>query len=203
MIQIEIINEELCAACRDCCCKVYLNTLKSSYFVDKKEGNFFENAYEQYGAYPLRNPEFETGDYCEFHDSSIGCIIERERRPLGCRTHACDNLFQNFLEIRKIYFQEKQKPMIPIGFQIDKDRVIPNYEDIDLHDFEKMVKDRTGICLSCEELTTKGERFACKKCGCGLMSRAFRVYPLDEEGKAIAQLMPNGSYHYVCPLKKW
>lgn len=202
MIQLEYINKELCSQCQKCC-KIYSGNLRKSYFVSQKDANFFESAKQQYGVYPLRNPEVEAGDYCEFHDPSLGCIIERENRPLECRTFVCDDLFQDFLEIQKIYFQGKQKPMIPIGFHLDKDKIIANYEDIDLHDFEKMAKDRISICFSCEELIKKGERFACKKCGCGLMFRAFRVYPLDEEGKAIAQLTPNGSYHYVCPLKKW
>lgn len=203
MIQLEYNNKDLCASCQKCC--KYPEDLHASEFVTKKDGDFFDNAYEQYGVRPLRNPEIELGEYCEFHDASIGCIIPRENRPLICRIFVCDELLQDFSNIEKIHLEEPHKDMIPVGFIIDpsENRVIPMHEDIDIIGFETTAKNRVNICMNCDQLIKRGDRFACKKCGCALLIRAFRVYPTDSEGKAISQVFSDGSYHYVCPLKKW
>lgn len=202
MIQIEFINEDLCATCGDCC-KIY-KELRESGFVTKKEGDFFINAFEQFGVYPKRNPFIHFDEYCEFHDTSTGCIISRENRPLDCRLYACDKLYQN-CQLNKIYFSEFKRGMRPTQFLIDENScsLIPTFEDVDIDEIKQTAINRINICLSCSELTERNGKKACKQCGCGLFNKVYRKYPLDENGKAISQLAPDRSYRYSCPLKKW
>ncbi len=204
MIQLEFINTKLCASCQKCCCKIHHNRLQESGFVTKKEGDFFENAYEQYGVYPKRNPLIEPGEYCEFHDLATGCMIEREKRPLQCRTSACEKLYIDCEEIHKIYFEEPFRGMNPIGFVIDESTnyLKPSYEDEDVEEILKTAKERIKLCLSCEHLEERGGFKRCKLCGCALLVRIYRKYPLDDEGKAIKYIDADKQL-YACPLKKW
>jgi hypothetical protein len=74
----------------------------------------------------------------------------------------------------------------------------PDCED----EVKKLGNLRMNICFSCEHIFEKNGIKACKKCGCGLSQKMYRKYPLDENGKAYSQILPDG-LRYVCPLKKW
>lgn len=203
----EYINEELCAKCpHHNCCEIYplnlnipTDNLKWG-FHNRQQGDWNEQAFKQYGVYPLRDPFLDEETFCEFYDTSIGCIIERKRRPLKCRVHVCDELKANYKE-------EIDIPMPPVKkvtkFIIKDNKVFPAYDPVDDEEAEKIGKERLDICLQCQFMEKRPNSYACSKCGCHLEYKTKYIYPLDNEGKAFRQIKPDGSYVYVCVLKKW
>ena len=205
MIQLEYINEELCSSCQDCC-HLYKGRLMESPFIDRTKGDFFEQGLQLYGVRPLVDPLYEQVEYCEFHDPSIGCIIEREKRPILCRNYTCPKLLQDFKEIRKVYLEEKARDMKPTKLVFNEDHTRVNYtsDDIDIEEFKAIIIKRFEICKSCPELKYKNGIPRCGTGCCSFLDRMHKIYPLDDEGKAITQInSANGAYFYVCPLKKW
>lgn len=205
MIQLEYINAELCSSCQECC-HLYKGRLMESPFIDRTKGDFFEQGLQLYGIRPLKDPYYSHIEYCEFHDSLYGCIIEREKRPILCRNHACDKLLQDFKEIKKIYLEEKAKGMKPtkIVFNEDPTKINYTFDDIDIDELKFTVNKRLEICKTCHNLKYKNDTLRCGSGCCSFLDRMHKIYPLDEEGKAIVLINPtNGSYFYVCPLKKW
>lgn len=202
MKQIEYINNELCSQCTNCC--KYHNRLVEASFHNRQTNDWFEEAFEKYGVYPLRDPLIEVGEYCEFYDASIGCLIPREKRSFICRTHVCDKLLLNYKEANEIDIPDNLKENRPNKHILneDKTKILYSY-DVDHEKIKQLMEYRLQICKSCDSYVEKDEIPLCKLQCCGLVHKTATIYSLDENGKAIQGIIHNGSYTYVCRLKKW
>jgi len=179
MIQLEYINIELCSSCKECC-HLYKKRLIRSPFLNSDSSTFFEDGIEKYGVRPLGNPLYEEIEYCEFYDPSIGCIIEREKRPIFCRNYTCDKLFQNYKEINKIIVEDRENGMKPTTAVINSinQEVEYTFNDIDLESFKEITSHRFNICKSCENLKWNNDKPYCGDFCCGLLDKIHRIYPL-------------------------
>jgi hypothetical protein len=205
MIQLEYINEELCSECTYCCKLIYRRDISPASIYVRKEGDWFKQAFDLYGVYPLRDPSIENGDYCEFYDSSIGCIIEREKRPRVCRIHVCDKLLLDYKTTNKLEVLDNERNKRPTKriLNLDKTQVIYLFDEVDPEEIKQLMEHRLNICKSCTSSEEKNELLMCKLCHCGLIKKTALIYSLDEEGHAISGILSNGSFASVCPLKKW
>jgi hypothetical protein len=88
---------------------------------------------------------------------------------------------------------------------LDKEHntMIRSSDLVDSQEIEKISEYRLNICNSCSNLFKKGPNLACNFCGCNVEYKSKIIYSLDEDGKAIRNISPEGDYIYVCKLKKW
>lgn len=77
--------------------------------------------------------------------------------------------------------------------QVSKNPIDPTIVD-------KLIKDRLDQCYRCTEFNAETEK--CKQCGCRMSYKVPLLYPLIDE-KAINYIYEDGTYHFVCALKRW
>jgi hypothetical protein len=94
---------------------------------------------------------------------------------------------------------------IPTKMLLDNklNQVIRYYEPVEESLIKQIYNDRLNICIQCKNFSYDKNIPKCNLCGCGLYRKINIIYSLDEDGKAIQNVWPNGEYGYVCKLKKW
>lgn len=84
-------------------------------------------------------------------------------------------------------------------------KCVPSYEVIDPALVFDTQQHRLTICQDCSEFATKDvSTHTIQVCGCcNVQYKLITIYPEDENGKAFFYTKRDGTFGYVCPLKKW
>jgi len=97
--------------------------------------------------------------------------------------------------------------MIPTKFIFDPSafRCIPSYEIVDPALVFDIQQHRLEICQDCSEFATRDvSGNVIKVCGCcSIQYKLTIIYPEDENGNPFFYTKRDGTFGYVCPLKKW
>lgn len=104
--------------------------------------------------------------------------------------------------VNNFIFMSNQKPT-KILYNKEINKVEYFYDPIDPSILKEISEYRLNICKHCVNLIYKKDILICKICGCGLLHKSTVEYTLDDDKKAIGNVLHNGEISYVCKIKKW